>query len=85
MLGSTLHASALLLLSWTVFVDASVLDCSKLIEHDGRSYDLSSLAGDHTMKRTRNTPPSTVDDVLRFDICTDLSQDEKIPEQDRVC
>jgi hypothetical protein len=37
------------------------------------------------MKRTRNTPPSTVDDVLRFDICTDLSQDEKIPEQDRVC
>jgi autophagy-related protein 27 len=84
MLRSILRLTTLLFLSLSLDVNASVLDCSKAVELSGRSYDLSSLAGEYSETITRSTPPSTVYDVLRFDLCGDLKRDEKAADEDQV-
>ncbi|KAH7929905.1 hypothetical protein BV22DRAFT_1001917 [Leucogyrophana mollusca] len=57
-------------------------DCSK-VQVDSLSYDLSPLAGVRTVSRTRETPPSTMIDELRFDICAELSALDGVSEQDQ--
>jgi hypothetical protein len=84
MLRSTLRLATLILLGSTLGINASVLDCSTPVKLGDRSYDLSSLAGEHSKNITRSTPPSTVDDVLRFDLCTDLKRDKDADDQDQV-
>lgn len=61
----------------------STFDCSVTIEHI--TFDLTSLAGEHVITRTRETPPTTMVDSLRFNLCADLESQGDLPEQDQVC
>lgn len=48
-------------------------------------FDLQPLAGEHVVNRTRQLPPTTMVDSLRFNLCADLTSQEGLPEQDQVC
>ena len=49
-------------------------------------YDFSALSGDRTVSRTRSSPPTTMTDTLRFNVCKELSllEDVSAGEQVRV-
>jgi autophagy-related protein 27 len=57
-------------------------DCH--VEVGNVKYDLTALAGEHTLQRTRVTPPSTMIDTLRFDLCADLKLLDGVKEGDQV-
>lgn len=48
------------------------------------SFDLTSLAGERVINHTRSTPPTTMIDSLRFDLCADLKLLEGLAEHDQV-
>jgi len=48
-------------------------------------YDLSGLGGTKVLNRTRDSPPSTYEDELRFDLCSDLTKVEYRTSEDQVC
>jgi hypothetical protein len=48
------------------------------------TYDLTHLQGDHTASRTRDTPPSSWVDSIRFDLCADLKLQDDIAAGDQV-
>jgi hypothetical protein len=50
---------------------------------DVGDYDLSGLAGQHTVQRTRSTPPTSMIDRIIFDVCNELDQSQT-PESERV-
>ncbi|KAF8873137.1 autophagy-related protein 27 [Mucidula mucida] len=87
--------SAALLLSFLVLhapytiADEAAFDC--LITTESLKFDLTSLGGEHTVSRTRSTPPSTMEDSVRFDLCSELSskggvsQQDQCPEGTRAC
>jgi hypothetical protein len=62
--------------------DSSNFDCHLTV--GSLKYDLTALAGEHTISRTRETPPSTMVDSLRFDLCGDLKPLEGVKEGDQV-
>jgi len=47
-------------------------------------YDLSELSGDRTLSRTRQTPPTSMTDTLRFNVCKDLSLLEGVDASEQV-
>lgn len=49
------------------------------------NYDLSQLGGTKVLTRTRESPPSTYVDELRFDLCADLAEAENRASEDQVC
>lgn len=51
---------------------------------ENHEFDLTSLAGEHTINRTRETPPSEMIDSLRFNLCGDLEILETIPRKDQA-
>jgi hypothetical protein len=57
-------------------------ECHKSINDD--MYDFSALVGDHTVSRTRSSPPTDMLDTLRFDICKELSLLDDVPQGDQV-
>jgi hypothetical protein len=70
-------------------IHAKAFDCSVTAEHI--KFDLTSLAGERVLNRTRETPPTTMVDSLRFNLCADLEAQGNLPDQDqcgtgtRVC
>ncbi|EPQ57219.1 hypothetical protein GLOTRDRAFT_104803 [Gloeophyllum trabeum ATCC 11539] len=56
-------------------------DCS--IDRNGVKYDLTALKGEHTVSRTRDTPPSKMVDSVRFDLCGELQQQKDVAEADQ--
>ncbi|KAJ7188242.1 autophagy-related protein 27 [Mycena filopes] len=58
---------------------------------NGLKYDLSSFSGEHTATRERDTPPTREVDSVRLSLCSDLQQQEGVPDPDqcpagtRVC
>jgi hypothetical protein len=62
--------------------DGNDFDCSATI--DNTKFDFSSLSGEYTVSRTRDTPPTSMKDELRFDLCNDLSKKDSVPDQDQV-
>ncbi|KAI0298553.1 autophagy-related protein 27 [Russula brevipes] len=56
-------------------------ECHKSINDD--MYDFSALAGDHTVSRTRSSPPTDMLDTLRFNICKELSLIDDVPQSDQ--
>jgi len=57
---------------------------------DTLTYDLTPLAGEHTVSRTRTTPPTTMVDSVTFNICADLKmqdvlEGDQCPSGTRVC
>lgn len=76
--------SSLFLFYGALYVNAdTTFDCKVAIENI--KFDLTSLAGEHVVNRTRDTSPSTTIDSLRFDLCNDLKSLEGVPEHDQVC
>jgi len=85
-----LATSALLVLSLlscdrqlTQVYAQSGFDCRISLEGGKRKFDLTNLAGEHTLTRTRETPPSVVIDEVRFDMCKDLELKQGVEDQDQ--
>ncbi|KAG1751570.1 putative autophagy protein Atg27 [Suillus paluster] len=73
--------SLLLLLSSTVYVTAEDFDCH--VTTEGLTWDLTQLKGVQTLSRTRESPPTTMLDELRFSLCDDLPTLEDVAEGDQ--
>ena len=76
------HIFVLLFLSNVVHADPT-FECH--VQINGTKFDLTSLGGEHYINRTRETPPTTRVESLRFDLCNDLTQLDGIGENDQVC
>lgn len=79
-------SSAVFLLSAAFQVtaqDSGSFDC--IFSVGELKYDLSELRGTKVLTRTRESPPSTYVDELRFDLCADLTEVEDRPSEDQVC
>lgn len=70
------------LLAFSFAVSAEDFDCK--IQKDDFAYDLTSLAGEYSVSRTRETPPSVMVDTVTFNLCADLTAQQGIPESDQV-
>ncbi|KAF8135398.1 autophagy-related protein 27 [Boletus edulis] len=84
-LTQTLHLlSAAFLLSAALHVtaqDSRSSDCH--FSAGDSTYDLSELGGPKVLSRTMETPPSTQEDELRFDLCADLTELENRASEDQ--
>jgi hypothetical protein len=63
--------------------DRNAFDCHATVGL--LTYDLTALAGEHTLNRTRETPPTSMEDAVRFDLCAELPVQEGVAEVDQVC
>lgn len=82
--GHTLFRTllALAFLSGRAVADSD-LDCKTPITVEKLEYDLSSLSGEQTVKNERSTPPSTMIDTVRFNLCGNIGKLDKISQQDQ--
>jgi len=62
--------------------DSQTFDCRFTVNN--LEFNLTSLTGEHIINRTRSTPPSTVVESLRFNLCGDLKKLEGLSDQDQV-
>ena len=62
--------------------DDKPFDCH--ITLDKINYDLTSLAGEHTVSREHQLPPSTIEDKVTFNLCADLTRKSEVPDADQV-
>lgn len=74
--------SLVLLLSSAVHVTAQGFDCH--VTAGGLTWDLTALSGVQTLRRTRDTPPTSMVDELRFNLCEDLEMLRDVPEGDQA-
>ncbi|PPQ98629.1 hypothetical protein CVT24_003962 [Panaeolus cyanescens] len=85
--------STLLLLtqsSYFVLADSnSPFDCRLSVAN--HKFDLTKLAGEHVVNRTRESPPTKFIDSVKLDLCADLKLVDSVPKGDqcpsgtRVC
>ncbi|GBE81152.1 autophagy-related protein 27 [Sparassis latifolia] len=61
--------------------DGSPFDCH--ITSGNLKYDLTALAGEHTVSRTRMSPPTEMIDSVAFNLCADLQQKDGVGAQDQ--
>ncbi|KAI0705117.1 autophagy-related protein 27 [Cerioporus squamosus] len=47
------------------------------------NYDLTSLAGEHTVSRSLQLPPSTIEDKVTFNLCEELKQKSDVPDDEQ--
>jgi len=71
----------LLLSSLVSAAEEAPFDCH--ITLASAKYDLTKLAGPHTVSRTRDTPPTTMVDTLTFDLCADLKAQDGVKDKDQ--
>jgi Autophagy-related protein 27 len=71
------------LFSAVVAQDDNPFDCR--VHAGGLDFDLTLLAGEQTISREWETPPTTMIDTVRFDLCADLKPQVGVPESDQVC
>ncbi|KAG2090584.1 putative autophagy protein Atg27 [Suillus cothurnatus] len=71
----------LLLLSSIVFVTAEDFDCH--VTTGGLKWDLTPLEGSHKLSRKRDTPPTTMEDELIFNLCKDLEPMDGVPNDEQ--
>ncbi|KAJ7579212.1 autophagy-related protein 27 [Mycena floridula] len=81
MILQTLPLSLLLLFSHSVLADDNGFDCAFNI--GATKYDLNSLAGVHEVTRERSTPPTTMVDTVRFNLCHDLPINADVDAKDQ--
>lgn len=75
---------SILLFSNSPFFIYSQSDFDCHITINDTKFDLTSLTGEHIVNRTRSTPPTTMIDSLRFDLCADLKRIDGLAEHDQV-
>ncbi|KAF8893772.1 autophagy-related protein 27 [Infundibulicybe gibba] len=71
----------LLLFSPSLAQDEAVFDCKPSVNN--LNFDLTTLSGEHSVSRTRETQPSTMIDMLRFDLCAELKPQDGVAERDQ--
>jgi len=64
--------------------DDTPFDCLQIVEADGFKFNLTNLAGEHSINQTRKTPPTEMVDSLRFNLCADLVKSEDVADKDQV-
>ena len=79
---SLAFANLLLSLGVTAQDGTNPFDCR--VRTNGLTYDLTPLQGEHTVSRTRETPPSNWVDSVRFDLCADLKLQDGVAASDQV-
>ena len=73
----------LLFLSGLILADEQKpFDC--LVVASGAEFDLTRLAREYDLNRTREMPPTTMIDQLRFNLCADLKHVEGVEDRDQV-
>lgn len=72
---------SILLLS-SAIVSAQNEECHIYI--DPWKYDLNTTRGDHSVERTRVTPPSTIRESVRFNLCDELQPLDGVASEDQV-
>lgn len=84
--GLPLHllsgAVFLLSLAPAAVLAQETFDCKITIGES--KWDLTSLAGERTLSRDRDTPPTKFTDVVKFNLCEDLKKDEELADKDQV-
>ncbi|KAK9239377.1 autophagy-related protein 27 [Lipomyces kononenkoae] len=76
MLLSILQSTALLYAIASAPTVRAVFDCNAVI--DGASLNLTSLAGDHSIKITRTTPPSMTTMTWNVNLCAPLTINDQV-------
>ncbi|KAF5370892.1 hypothetical protein D9758_002033 [Tetrapyrgos nigripes] len=74
----------LLVMLWTsavLSIQDSSFDCKFNI--GSTKFDLTSLAKEQTVNRTRETPPTKMKDVFTFNLCSDLQLTDTLGKQDQ--
>ncbi|EGN99720.1 type II membrane protein [Serpula lacrymans var. lacrymans S7.3] len=61
--------------------ESNPFDCHVTI--DSLEFDLTALAGVHTVSRIRETPPTSMIDQVRFNLCDDLQTLDGVEEGDQ--
>ncbi len=74
--------SSLLLFSLAWAQDYEPFDCKVTL--DDLKYDLTGIAGEHSVSRERDLPPTKMRDTLRFSLCADLKKQDGIADEDQV-
>ena len=81
---------------WSSLVFSNLLFALGVVAQDGDNpfdcrvrtndltYDLTPLQGEHAVSRTRDTPPSSWVDSVRFDLCADLKPQDGVAAGDQV-
>lgn len=59
-------------------------DCRVSLNNGKEKYDLTSLAGEHSISRERVTPPTRFVDTVHFDLCSDLPIHDGVDKNDQV-
>lgn len=80
--GRNLYVQAAALLALTSYASADEFNCR--FQYNGLEYDLTGLAGEHQIMRERRSPPTTMVDKVKFDLCADLEREGSIDERDQV-
>lgn len=73
------------LLSLSVLIladEQKPFDCHVVVS--GAEFDLTKLAHEYNLNRTREMPPTTMIDQLRFNLCADLKHVEGVEDRDQV-
>jgi autophagy-related protein 27 len=81
------YLSLLAIVSISLWASPSLGDDSSFNCHvtaENHDFDLTPLTGEHTINRTRQTPPSEMIDSLKFNLCGDLEILESMPRMDQV-
>ena len=77
-------AFAHLLLSLGVAAQDGTSPFNCRVRTNDLTYDLTPLQGEHTVSRTRETPPTNWVDSVRFDLCADLKLQDGVAAGDQV-
>jgi len=80
--SSLVFANLLFALGVTAQDGNNPFDCH--VRTNDLTYDLTPLQGEHTVSRTRETPPSSWVDSVRFDLCADLRLQDGVAAGDQV-
>ncbi|QRV79669.1 autophagy-related protein 27 [Ceratobasidium sp. AG-Ba] len=76
------HTLLLLLYAASTLANSGPFDCKA--DLSGVHYDFTLLGNDErTVERDRSSPPSTMHDVLRFNICKDLGRQDGVKDVDQ--
>jgi len=70
----------LLQVTSTIAADTA-FDCHLSVNNT--KFDLTTLAGEHVVNQTRETPPSFMVDSLAFDLCAELKPRNELSERDQ--
>ena len=60
-------------------------DCKVTLDGGKTSYDLTTIADERVISRTRVTPPTSQYEEVRFNLCADLTRKEGVDDGDQVC